>query len=173
MDFSLRIVEKYENMKFHENPSIGSRDPCGWTDGRTDRDMTKLIVAFHNFANAPKNTLVYVLLLLFFSLSPSLFLMFADNSWSFYLPPPDLGACQPYMYKIVLFCEKKPDSMSVWHWQYLLCILWISSILWGEFRKFLYGVLHHSCRVSSLFFAFHRTCLSSDSHSTTSSADTA
>ena len=27
------------------------------TDGRTDRqtDMTKLIVAFHNFTNAPKN----------------------------------------------------------------------------------------------------------------------
>ena len=29
----------------------------GWTDGRTDRRtyMTKLIVAFCNFANAPKN----------------------------------------------------------------------------------------------------------------------
>jgi hypothetical protein len=31
----------------------------GWTDGRTDRqrltDMTKLIVAFRNFANAPNN----------------------------------------------------------------------------------------------------------------------
>jgi hypothetical protein len=24
------------------------------TDGRTDKDMTKLIVAFRNFANAPK-----------------------------------------------------------------------------------------------------------------------
>jgi len=77
-------------------------------DGHTDRDM-KLIVAFRHFANAPKNTLVYVLLLSFSPLfHPSLFLMFTDNSWSFYLPPPDLGACQPYIYKIVLFCEKKP-----------------------------------------------------------------
>jgi hypothetical protein len=75
-------------------------------DGRTDRDM-KLIVAFRHFANAPKNTLVYVLLLSFSPLfHPSLFLMFTGNSWSFYLPPPDLGAFQPYMYKIVLFCEK-------------------------------------------------------------------
>jgi hypothetical protein len=31
--------------------------PDGHTDGRTDRptDMAKLIVAFHRFANAPKN----------------------------------------------------------------------------------------------------------------------
>jgi hypothetical protein len=46
--------------KFHENPSGGSRTvPCGRTDGQTDgrRDMTKLIVAIHNFANAPKNWL--------------------------------------------------------------------------------------------------------------------
>jgi len=44
-------------MKFHGNPSSGSRPiPCGSTDGRTDgqSDMTKLIVALPNFANAPK-----------------------------------------------------------------------------------------------------------------------
>jgi hypothetical protein len=36
-------------MKFHENPSSGNGvDPCGRTD------MTKLMVAFRNFANAPK-----------------------------------------------------------------------------------------------------------------------
>jgi hypothetical protein len=35
--------------------SSGSRVfPCGQTDRRTD--MTKLIVAFRNFANAPKNS---------------------------------------------------------------------------------------------------------------------
>jgi hypothetical protein len=37
--------------KFHENPSNGSRVvPCG----RTERDVTKLTVAFRDFANAPK-----------------------------------------------------------------------------------------------------------------------
>jgi hypothetical protein len=29
----------------------------GWTDRQTD--MTKLIVAFHNFANAPKDIQIY------------------------------------------------------------------------------------------------------------------
>ena len=40
---SSRIVEKYSNIKFHENPSSGSRVVlCGQTDGRTDRlDETK------------------------------------------------------------------------------------------------------------------------------------
>ena len=37
------------NIKFYQNPSIGSRViPCGETD------ITKLIVAFRNFAIAPK-----------------------------------------------------------------------------------------------------------------------
>jgi len=52
--FSRQIFEHYPNIKFHENPSSESRDfPCGGTDGQTD--ITKLIVAFRNFANAPKN----------------------------------------------------------------------------------------------------------------------
>ena len=48
-------------MKFHENPSSGSRVvPCGETDvrtyGQTERrtDLRKLIVASRNFANASK-----------------------------------------------------------------------------------------------------------------------
>jgi len=46
----LEIFGKYSNIKFHENPYIGSRAvPCGRTD------MTKLAVAFRNFANAPEN----------------------------------------------------------------------------------------------------------------------
>jgi hypothetical protein len=50
-EFSRHIFDKYSNTKFHENPSSGSQAvPCGQTD------MTKLIVAFRNFANAPKNT---------------------------------------------------------------------------------------------------------------------
>jgi len=47
--------KKCTNIKFHENPSSGSRVvPCGRTDRR--KDMTKLIVAFRNFTNAPKKT---------------------------------------------------------------------------------------------------------------------
>jgi len=48
-----QIFEKNSNIKTHENPSSGSPVvPCRRTDGQTD--MTKLIVVFRNFANAPK-----------------------------------------------------------------------------------------------------------------------
>jgi hypothetical protein len=47
-EFSEQIFEKVLNIKFHQNPSCGSRViPCGQTD-------MKLAVAFRNFANAPK-----------------------------------------------------------------------------------------------------------------------
>jgi hypothetical protein len=50
-EFSRQIFEKVSD-KFHQNPSSGSRVvPCGQTD------MTKLIVAFRNFANAPNKSL--------------------------------------------------------------------------------------------------------------------
>jgi len=52
------FFEKYPNIKFHDNPSSGSRFvKCGQTDGRTDGQtfMTKLIVVFRNFPNAPQN----------------------------------------------------------------------------------------------------------------------
>ena len=46
------------SIKFHENPSSGSRGlPCGKTDRQID--MTKLIVAFHHLTNAPKNASAY------------------------------------------------------------------------------------------------------------------
>jgi len=36
-EFSPLIFQKYSNIKFHENPSSGSRVvPCDKTDGRTD-----------------------------------------------------------------------------------------------------------------------------------------
>ena len=36
-EYSWDIFERYSNIKFHENPSPGSRVvPCGQTDGRTD-----------------------------------------------------------------------------------------------------------------------------------------
>jgi len=47
---SLQILEKFSNIKFHENPSSGSRvAPCGRTQ------MMKLIVAFRKFSKAPEN----------------------------------------------------------------------------------------------------------------------
>ena len=51
LKFSWQIFEKYSNIKFHENPSSGSRVvPWGRTDRQTD--MTKLIVAFRLKADA-------------------------------------------------------------------------------------------------------------------------
>ena len=51
LEFSRRIFEKYCNIKFHENPSSGSRVV---PHGRTDRhdEANRL---FRNFANASKN----------------------------------------------------------------------------------------------------------------------
>ena len=49
-----QMLEKISNIKFHQNPTIGSRVvSCG------QKDMTKLIVAFRNFANAPENANPY------------------------------------------------------------------------------------------------------------------
>lgn len=60
--FSTGFREKSLNIKIYQKPSIGSRVvSCGWRDGWTD--VTKLIVAFCDFANAPKN--------IYFSLSAS------------------------------------------------------------------------------------------------------
>ena len=58
---SREIFEKYSNIKFNENPSDWSRIvPWGETRAEPKRqmdkqaDVTKLIVTFRNFANAPK-----------------------------------------------------------------------------------------------------------------------
>jgi hypothetical protein len=56
LKISQQILENYTDIKFHENPSSGSRIvPWGRTDGWIDRqtDIKQLIVAFSNFATAP------------------------------------------------------------------------------------------------------------------------
>jgi hypothetical protein len=56
LEFFRPFFEIYPNIKFHENPSSGNRVvSCGQTEERTD--MTQLIVAFRDCANAPKNCL--------------------------------------------------------------------------------------------------------------------
>jgi hypothetical protein len=50
--FSRLSCEKSSNTKFHENASSWKPSCSMRTDKRTD--MTKLIVAFRNFAKAPK-----------------------------------------------------------------------------------------------------------------------
>jgi hypothetical protein len=54
LEFQRQIFVKYSNIKFDDNPSIGSRVlPCGWTEGQTDK--TELIAPFRNLAISPKN----------------------------------------------------------------------------------------------------------------------
>jgi len=55
LEFCLTDFLKILKYNFHENPSSGSRVVvCGRTD------MMKLTVAFHNFANTPKNHVIYM-----------------------------------------------------------------------------------------------------------------
>ena len=53
LQLSRQIFEKYSNVKFHENPSNGSRIfPCG----RTDRHNEAKNSFFFNFTNVPNKT---------------------------------------------------------------------------------------------------------------------
>jgi hypothetical protein len=60
LEFSRQIFEKSSNIKFNQNPLTGSRIV---TYERVERqtDMTKLIVTFRNFVNAPKNEAILFL----------------------------------------------------------------------------------------------------------------
>jgi hypothetical protein len=51
LDFSRQIFEKFSNIKFHEHSSLSAE--LSPVDGQTDgqADLTKLIVAFRNFAD--------------------------------------------------------------------------------------------------------------------------
>ena len=58
LEFSQQIFEKFSNIKFHENPSSGSRVvPWAKTDGQTWRSW----VPFRNFADAHKNCNCFLL----------------------------------------------------------------------------------------------------------------
>jgi hypothetical protein len=57
LEFSRQPLEKYSNINFQENVSIGGRiDPCGRKERQTDRYtyITKLTVAVGSYANAPE-----------------------------------------------------------------------------------------------------------------------
>jgi hypothetical protein len=52
-EFPRQIFEKYANIKFNTNPPVGAG--LFHADTHTHTHMTKLTVAFRNFANAPEN----------------------------------------------------------------------------------------------------------------------
>jgi hypothetical protein len=55
LEFSCQISIKDSRIRVHENPLSGcQRSSCREKTG-SQADMTKLTVAFHNFANMPKN----------------------------------------------------------------------------------------------------------------------
>jgi hypothetical protein len=62
-EFFGRIFEKYSSIKFHENPSTGSRVVPRGQAQRGTADITKLIFAFRNSANAPKNEVLIAVIL--------------------------------------------------------------------------------------------------------------
>jgi len=52
LEFSRQSFEQYSYIKFHENPSVATE----MFQANRRSDMTKLMVAFRNFANSPKNS---------------------------------------------------------------------------------------------------------------------
>jgi hypothetical protein len=56
VNFLERFFKQISNIKFNQNPSSGSRVVPA--DGRTD--MTKVIAAFGNYANAPQNWIIHI-----------------------------------------------------------------------------------------------------------------
>ena len=57
--FSSNRFSKHSDIRFHEDPSCGSRIvPYGRTERRID--VTKLIVCFRNFANAPRKEPLFI-----------------------------------------------------------------------------------------------------------------
>jgi hypothetical protein len=53
---SRELLEKYSNIKFHENCSVGNKL---FHADRLTKERTELIVDFRNFVNTPKNCIKY------------------------------------------------------------------------------------------------------------------
>ena len=106
-EFSRQIFGKYPNIRFHENPYSGSGVVPDWrAEVRTDRH-DKLIVAFRNFANAPKN--------------PSCVINSRLRSWSTSSPHHRRGMLWEWLYPIadiVLHCfscsSRSVSSYGLW-----------------------------------------------------------
>ena len=97
LEFSGQIFEEYSNIKFHENPSIGSQVvPCGQTDGQTDTQMDRYDEAntqFLQFVNVPKKVSI-------------LFLPF---------PTMDL-TCDKFLFHNLCYYIFKCSYIVVWYW---------------------------------------------------------
>jgi hypothetical protein len=64
---TIEIFEKYSNIILHDNPSSGCRlVPCRLTNGKTD--TRKILIAFHNFTNTFKTTILLLSILWIFCL---------------------------------------------------------------------------------------------------------
>jgi len=106
LTFSRQILEKYSNIKFHENMSSRSRIvSCGQTD------MTKLMVAFRNFANAPKNWHKFVKYLEY---------LFIDSHLQISIPCPTQTSFWQHLVK---------TKVCLWRIQQFECVTHLSCII--------------------------------------------
>jgi hypothetical protein len=81
LQHSRQILKEYPNIKFHENPSSGSRIvPC------RRKGLTKLIVAFRNAANKPNKNLNHTATFHILK-AGGLWMVFYQQAHSSYWPP--------------------------------------------------------------------------------------
>jgi hypothetical protein len=125
LEFPRQIFEKYSKFVLRETNSVGSRVVlCGRTDRQTDRqtkrqtDMTKLMVAFQNFANAPKIPFIIIILSKFTLSKRSIFFKFPHQNhapFSHFTHPYHIPRPSPSPW----FCHTREYRL----WTSLLCII--------------------------------------------------
>jgi len=127
-EFSRQIFENHSNSKFHENPSSGS-GVCPYEQkyGRTNWEMTKLIVVLLNFSITPSNSTdttptcfgkIYHLQEIYVQLQMMLQVM--KLSKYFFTRLFYLGTCTPWRWYI--FAETCESSISTIYMYLILCI---------------------------------------------------